>query len=75
MNKINDKHTTEEIKQTRNKRVLIPFKDSLIKKISIKNLDFELKEFKLDISKGSSLKGQLLRISRKTGKKDFTINI
>ena len=75
MNKINDKHTTEEIKQTRNKRVLIPFKDSLIKKISIKNLDFELKEFKLDISKGSSLKGQLLRISRKTRKKDFTINI
>ena len=46
-----------------------------MKAFSIKNLDFELKEFKLDISKGSSLKGQLLRISRKTRKKDFTINI
>jgi len=80
MNKLDNKHATEEIKQTRNKRKreLIPFRDSAIEKISKTNIDFELKrfkEFKFDVSKGSSLKGLLLRISRRTGRKDFTIDI
>ena len=76
--KLDNKHATEEIKQTRNKRELIPFKDSAIEKTSIKSLNFGLKrfkEFKFDVSKGSSLKGLLLRISKTTGRKDFTIDI
>ena len=33
MEKLDNKHATEEIKQTRNKRELIPFRDSVIEKI------------------------------------------
>ena len=78
MKKLDNKHATEEIKQTRNKRELIPFRDSAIEKISKTNIDFQLKrfkEFKFDVSKGSSLKGLLLRISNRTGRKDFTIDV
>ena len=78
MNKLDNKHATDKIIQTRNKRELISFRDSAIEKISKTNIDFELKrfkEFKFDVSKGSSLKGLLLRISRRTGRKDFTIDI
>ena len=81
MNKLDNKLATDEIKQTGNKkskRELIPFRDSAIEKISKTNINFELKrfkEFKFDVSKGSSLKGLLLRFSRNTERKYFTMGI
>ena len=68
---------TGEINQTRNKRTIIPFRDSAIDKITKTNTDFNLKrfkEFKFDVSKGSSLKGLLLRFSKDTARKDFVLN-
>ena len=62
--KLDNEHATDQIKQTRHKREIIFFRDSAIEKISIKNLNFgskRFKQFKFDISKGSSLKGLLLR--------------
>ena len=81
MEKLYNRLATTSIKQTgnkRNKRPLIPFRDSAIEKISKTNIDFELKrfkEFRFDVSKGSSLKGLLLRFSRDTERKYFTMDI
>ena len=75
--KLDNEHATDQIKQTRNKREIMSFRDSAIEKISIKNLNFgskRFKQFKFDVSKGSSLKGLLLRIS-KTGRKYFIMDI
>ena len=66
-----------EIKQTRNKRIVIPFRDSTIDKVTNHNTEFgtrRFKEFKFDVSKGSSLKGLLLRFSKKTQRKDFVLS-
>ena len=39
--KLDNEHATDQIKQTRNKRELMSFRDSAIEKMSIKNLNFE----------------------------------
>ena len=75
--KLDNKHATDPIKQTRNKREIMSFRDSAIEKISIKNLNFgskRFRQFKFNVSKGSSLKGLLLRVS-KSGRKDFIMDI
>ena len=78
MKKLDNKLETNQIKQTGNKRELIPFRDSSIEAIKKTNIDFKgkrFKEFKFDVSKGSSLKGLLLRFSFKTERKDFTMEV
>ena len=75
--KLDNKLATDPIKQTSNKREVIPFRDSAIEKISKTNTDFNLKRFKLfkfDVSKGSSLKGLILRFSRATNQKAIVLN-
>ena len=75
--KLDNEHATDPIKQTRNKREIMSFRDSAIEKISIKNLNFgskRFRQFKFNVSKGSSLKGLLLRVS-KSGRKDFIMDI
>ncbi len=75
--KLDNKLATDPIKQTSNKREVIPFRDSAIEKISKTNTDFNLKrfkEFKFDVSKGSSLKGLVLRFSRATNQKAIVLN-
>ena len=70
--KLDNEHATDPIKQTRNKREIMSFRDSAIEKISIKNLNFgskRFRQFKFNVSKGSSLKGLLLRVS-KSGRKE-----
>ena len=77
MNKLDNKHATEEIKQTHNKRELIPFRDSAIDKITKTNTEFGAniyKWFKFDVSKDTSLKGLLLRFAKSTKNKVFIIN-
>ena len=63
---------------SRKKRTLIAFKDSAIERIKRIDIAFGnsgFKEFKFNVSKGTSLKGLLLRVSRRTGRKDFTMDI
>ena len=75
--KLDNELETKEIKQTRNKRTLIPFRDSAIDKITKTNTDFDLKRFRLfkfDVPKGSSLKGLNLRVSKDTGAKYFIMS-
>ena len=43
--KLDNEHATDLIKQTRNKREIMSFRDSAIEKISIKNLNFGSKRF------------------------------
>ena len=76
--KLDNKHATNGIKQTRKPREVIPFRDSAIEKINRMNVEFgskRFKDFRFDVSKGSSLKGLLLRISKTTGRKDFTLDL
>ena len=64
--------------RSRNKRTLLPFRDSAIEKINRLNIEFgasRFKEFRFDVSKGTSLKGLLLRFSKTSGRKDFTMDI
>ena len=64
--------------RSRNKRTLLPFRDSAIEKINRLNIEFgasRVKEFRFDVSKGTSLKGLLLRFSKTSGRKDFTMDI
>ena len=52
--------------RSRIKRTLLPFRDSAIEKINRLNIEFgasRFKEFRFDVSKGTSLKGLLLRFS------------
>ena len=75
--KLDNKLETKEIIQTRNRRPALPFRDSAIEKITKTNTEFgkkRFKEFKFDVSKGSSLKGLLLRYSKATARKDFTMS-
>ena len=61
---------------SRNKTPLIPFRDSSIQLIKKTDISFGTKRFKwfkFDVSKGSSLKGIYLRISKSSDKKDFVI--
>ena len=63
---------------SKNKRPLLAFRDSAIERIKRIDIAFgntRFKEFKFDVSKGTSLKGLLLRVSKRTGIKDFTMDI
>ena len=74
--KLDNKLETKEIKQTVNKRPVIPFRDSAIENIKKTNTDFgtkRFKKFKFDVSKGTSLKGLLLRFSNTTSHTCFCI--
>ena len=74
--KLDIKLDLNQIKQTRSKRSIIPFRDSAIDKITKTTTDFgnkRLKEFSFDINKGSSLKGLQLRFYKSTQKKSFVI--
>ena len=74
--KLDTQLDNNQITQTRKQRVLIPFRDSAIEKITRTNTDFggrPFKELKFDVPKGSSLKGLMLRYSRKTESKKFLL--
>ena len=74
--KLDNKHATKDIKQTRKPREVIPFRDSAIEKINRMNIEFgskRFKEYKFDVPKGSSLKGLLLRFSKKTESKSIVL--
>ena len=61
-----------------NERTSLPFRDSAIENIKRTNTEFgprKFKIFKFDVSKGTSLKGLLLRFARNTGRKDFVMDI
>ena len=63
---------------SRQKRPLIAFKDTAIERIKKLDIEFgksRFKEFKFNVSKGTSLKGLLLRVSRRTGRKDFYLSL
>ena len=52
--KLDNEHATDPIKQTRNKREIMSFRDSAIEKISIKNLNFgsrRFRQFKFNVLK------------------------
>jgi len=62
---------------SRQKRSIVAFRDSAIERIKKIDIAFggkSFKEFKFDVSKGTSLKGLLLRVSRRTGRKDFYLS-
>ena len=72
--KLDNKQATTEKLQKGNKRTSLTFRDSAIDKITKQSTNFEgkrFKEFKFDVSKGTSLKGLLLRLSKNTEKKFF----
>ena len=74
--KLDNTLETKEIKQTRNKRDVIPFRDSAISRINRSNTEFyskRFKEYKFDVPKGSSLKGLMLRFSFNTETKSFVV--
>ena len=76
--KLDTKLDTVEITQTRSKRPTISFRDSAVDKITKTNTEFgnrQVKEFKFDVPKGSSLKGLQLRFYRTTGVKNFVLSI
>ena len=76
--KLDNKLETKEITQTRKQREIIPFRDSAIEKIARTNTEFgskRFKEFKFDVPKGSSLKGLMLRFSKKTESKSVVLGI
>ena len=75
--KLDTELETSKIKQTRNKRELIPFKDSAIDKIKKTEISFGLKrfkEYKFDVPRGSSLKGLQLRFTRNSETKTFIMS-
>ena len=66
-----------EIKQTRTKRKTIPFRDSALDKINRTTTDFGPKKYiayNFDVSKGSSLKGLMLKFYKQTQKKSFVLS-
>ena len=76
--KLDTKLGQVEITQTRSKRPTISFRDSAVDKITKTNTEFgnrQVKEFKFDVPKGSSLKGLQLRFYRNTGVKNFVLSI
>lgn len=75
--KLANKLATDPIKQTSNKREVIPFRDSAIDKVDPKNIVFGIRRellIKFDVSKGSSLKGLNLKISKATYRKYFVLS-
>ena len=65
--KLDAKLDKNKITQTRSKRPTISFRDSEVDKITKTNTEFgtrQVKEFKFDVPKGSSLKGLQLRFCR-----------
>jgi len=66
-----------EIKQTRTKRKTIPFRDSAISKLTRSNTEFGNKKYvayNFDVSKGSSLKGLMIKFYKQTEKKSFVLS-
>ena len=62
---------------SKSKTQLIDFRDSSIQAIKKTNIEFgpkRFKWFKFNVSKGSSLKGLLLRFAKNTDRKDFIIS-
>ena len=58
--------------RSRQKRPLLAFRDSAIERIKKIDIAFgssRVKDFKFNVSKGTSLKGLFLRISRRTGRR------
>ena len=77
MKKLDTKLELNDIKQTRTKRKTIPFRDSAIDKITRLNTDFGPKKYmpyNFDVSKGSSLKGLMLKFYKQTEKKSFVLS-
>jgi len=75
--KLDIKLELNEINQTRTKRPIIPFKDNAISKITRSNTNFGTKKyvsFNFDVSKGSSLKGLMLKFYKQTEKKSFVLS-
>src|SRR5210317_897577 len=75
--KLDIKLELNEINQTRTKRPIIPFKDNAISKIARSNTNFGTKKyisFNFDVSKGSSLKGLMLKFYKQTEKKSFVLS-
>ena len=75
--KLDIKLELNEINQTRTKRPIIPFKDNAISKIRRSNTNFGTKKyisFNFDVSKGSSLKGLMLKFYKQTEKKSFVLS-
>jgi len=67
----------KEIKQTRTKRITLPFRDSAIEKITRTNQIFGTKNYlayNFDVSKGSSLKGLMMKFYKQTQKKSFVLS-
>ena len=76
--KLANKLATDPIKQTSNKREVIPFRDSAIDKLKKTNTIFgnrKLNIYKFDIPKGSSLKGLQLKFHKNTGLKSFVLSL
>ena len=80
MNKLDTKLELNEIKQTRTGRTprpIIPFRDSAIDKISRATTAFGSKKYigyNFDVSKGSSLKGLMLKFYKQSQKKSFVLS-
>ena len=67
----------DQIKQTRTKREKISFRDSAISKLTRSNTEFGNKKYvayNFDVSKGSSLKGLMLKFYKQTEKKSFVLS-
>ena len=70
---LHNKLDTKEIKQTTSK---LSFRDLTIAALKNSKITFgksRFKWFKFDVSKGSSLKGLRLRVSKNTGSKHFVL--
>ena len=78
--KLDDKLELNEIKQTRTGRTprpVIPFRDSAIDKIRRATTAFGPKKYigyNFDVSKGSSLKGLMLKFYKQSQKKSFVLS-
>jgi hypothetical protein len=75
--KLDIKLELDEINQTRTKRPVISFRDSTIHKITKSKTTFGTKKyiaFNFDVSKGSSLKGLMLKFYKQTEKKSFVLS-
>ena len=75
--KLDIKLELNKINQTRTKRPIIPFKDNAISKITRSHTNFGTKKyisFNFDVSKGSSLKGLMLKFYKQTEKKSFVLS-
>ena len=75
--KLDTKLELNDIKQTRTKRKTVPFRDSAIDKITKTTTEFGAKKYvayNFDVSKGSSLKGLMIKFYKQTEKKSFVLS-